>query len=140
MQVFRERMVDTMKTYRVVIEPIEDGWWMASVPSVQGCRTQGRTIKRATRRIREALSLFVNDAEKAGLEVELKLPGDFKRAIEKYKAEARAARDAQTRTAELAKRLASRAVRELHLTMREAGKLLGVSHQRIEQIARSRAS
>ena len=27
----------------VILTPIEDGWWMAEVPSLPGCHTQGET-------------------------------------------------------------------------------------------------
>jgi predicted RNase H-like HicB family nuclease len=129
-------MADAMKAYRVTLEPIEDGWWMASIPSVQGCRTQGRTITQAKRRLREALALFVDDADKAVFKAHLKLPPDFESALQKYRSETKAAREVQARARALAQRLARRAIKELHLTMREAGELLGVSHQRIEQISR----
>ncbi len=56
-----------MTTYKVNYERDEAGWWMASVVGVDGCRTQGRTIKQARSRIREALKLFVPDADRAQL-------------------------------------------------------------------------
>lgn len=71
------------RTYRVVMEPVEDGHWLATVSSVQGCLTQGRTVKEATRRIREALALFVDDADDAELKVELKPPAKAKAEIAK---------------------------------------------------------
>jgi predicted RNase H-like HicB family nuclease len=45
----------------------EDGGWSASVDGVQGCGTGGRNIETIAQRIREALSLFVNDAYRAEL-------------------------------------------------------------------------
>lgn len=56
-----------MKSYKVVYERGDDGWWAASVLGVRGCRTQGRSLAQARERIREALSLFVKDAQRAGL-------------------------------------------------------------------------
>jgi predicted RNase H-like HicB family nuclease len=58
-------MAAAMKSYEVNYQRDEMGWWVASVPTVQGCHTQGRTIEETRRRIREALSLFVEDAERA---------------------------------------------------------------------------
>ncbi len=113
---------------------------MASVPEVQGCRSQGRTITLAKRRIREALGLFVRDARTANLEAEVKLPSDLEQALDRFRAEATLAREAQARSSELSRQLVERAVNELNFSMREAGELLGVSHQRVDQIARRRPS
>ena len=44
-----------MTTYTVLIEQDEDGLYVASVPSLQGCATQGRTIEEVLSRIREAI-------------------------------------------------------------------------------------
>ena len=62
-----------MKTYTAKYEPIENGWWLATVEGVHGCLTQGRTIKQTRERIKEALSLFVDDAYTAKLIDEIQL-------------------------------------------------------------------
>lgn len=41
----------------------EDGWWVATVADVPGCRAQGKTVEEARERLREALALFVDDVE-----------------------------------------------------------------------------
>lgn len=51
--------------YGVHYEPAGDGWWLARVPAVDGCLTQGASVAQARERVREALSLFVDDAETA---------------------------------------------------------------------------
>ena len=43
--------------FRVVIEQDEDGWYVASVPDLDGCYTQGKTLEEARKRIREAIKL-----------------------------------------------------------------------------------
>ena len=123
--------------YRVVFERDESGAWIARVPAVRGCHTYGRTIDQARRRIREALGLWVDDAETAELVEEIRLPTHLLRAIR----ESRAARtraekertNAQTATAATARAL----VNELHLGLRDAAELLGLSHQRVQQLVRS---
>ncbi len=55
------------EAYRVVIERDETGAWIARVPGLRGCHTYGRTLNEVRRRIREALSLWVDDAETAEL-------------------------------------------------------------------------
>jgi predicted RNase H-like HicB family nuclease len=53
--------------YHVKYTRDESGWWQASVHGVAGCHTQGKTLAEAKLRIREALMLFVDDAETAQL-------------------------------------------------------------------------
>ena len=54
-------------TYQVELARDKGGWWVASVPAVPGAHTQGRSIAEAKNRIREALSLWVDDARQAEL-------------------------------------------------------------------------
>jgi predicted RNase H-like HicB family nuclease len=51
--------------YTAVYEQDPDGTWIVHVPEVAGCHTQGRTIDQARERIREALGLWVDNAESA---------------------------------------------------------------------------
>ena len=53
---------EIMNVYHVAYQRDESGWWVASVREERGCRTQGRTVDEARRRIREAMELFVADA------------------------------------------------------------------------------
>ena len=43
------------KTYTVIIERDEDGMYMAKVPYIVGCHTQGMTEEEAMTRIKEAI-------------------------------------------------------------------------------------
>ena len=45
--------------YTVVYQPIEDGWFMASVPELPGAVTQGRTLDEAREMIKEAVELLI---------------------------------------------------------------------------------
>jgi predicted RNase H-like HicB family nuclease len=45
--------------YTVLIQPIEDGWFMATVPELPGAVTQGATIDEARENIREAVELLL---------------------------------------------------------------------------------
>ena len=131
-------MVVEMSTYTVTYERDESGWWFASVAGVHGCHTQGRTIQEAERRIREALGLFVEDADEAELERNVMLPDDLEEALEEY----RAARDelerAQTASSEAAERAASELSARLQLSVRDMTNFLDLSHQRIQQIIAAR--
>lgn len=43
----------------VVLTPIEDGYWMAEVPSLPGCHTQGETKEEALEMIKEAIEVYI---------------------------------------------------------------------------------
>ena len=43
--------------FDVVIERDEDGYFVASVPQLQGCHTQARSLDEVMERIREAIAL-----------------------------------------------------------------------------------
>jgi predicted RNase H-like HicB family nuclease len=47
----------------VVIERDEDGWYIASVPALPGCHTQGQTFDEVIERIREAIELCLETGE-----------------------------------------------------------------------------
>jgi len=46
--------------YRVLIEQDEDGAFVAEVPSLPGCISQGRTRVEATENIKEAIALYLD--------------------------------------------------------------------------------
>ncbi|NJL41785.1 MAG: type II toxin-antitoxin system HicB family antitoxin [Leptolyngbyaceae cyanobacterium SM1_4_3] len=48
-------------TYTVIIHLEETGWWLASVKELEGCHTQAANLRSVRERIREAMSLFVED-------------------------------------------------------------------------------
>ena len=47
-------------TLPVVIEQDEDGFYIASVPSLPGCHTQAKTLDKLMERIREAVELYLD--------------------------------------------------------------------------------
>lgn len=50
--------------YRVLIEQDEDGFFLAEVPSLPGCVTQGDTRDEALRNAREAIAAYVESLER----------------------------------------------------------------------------
>jgi predicted RNase H-like HicB family nuclease len=46
-------------TFKIVLEPGEDGWIVAECPSLPGCISQGRTETEAVANIREAIQLWL---------------------------------------------------------------------------------
>ena len=50
--------------FKVIIEQDEDGVYVASVPELQGCYTQGKTLEQVRERIREAIELVLETDQK----------------------------------------------------------------------------
>jgi predicted RNase H-like HicB family nuclease len=127
---------ETVKTYHVVYERDESGWWVASVREVRGCHTQGRTVDEARRRIREALGLFIDHPRAVKIVDDIRLPTEAKKAISAY-AKLRKKADEEDRRAAAAARRAVRVLRggRLKMSARDAAQFLGLSHQRIHQLA-----
>lgn len=127
-----------MKTgkYRVIFERDESGAWIARVPRVRGCHTYGRTLDQARRRIREALSLWVGDADTAELVEEVRLPARVRNAITRSRAARRQAARERERAHAVMKEAAETLVEDVGLGLRDAGELLDISHQRVQQLVR----
>jgi predicted RNase H-like HicB family nuclease len=52
--------------YTVILEQEPDGGFVAVVPALPGCVTQGDTRDEALRNVREAIELYVEDCVAAG--------------------------------------------------------------------------
>lgn len=48
-----------MTEYDVILEKDEEGWYIATVPAIQGCYTQGRTLSEVIERIKEAIEVCI---------------------------------------------------------------------------------
>lgn len=121
------------KTYVAVYERDEiDDAWNVRIRGVEGCQTYGRSLRQAQARIREALAVWL-DRDPATLDVRDEFPPQLTavtRRVSRARAEAeRAGTKAQTETAEAVK-----ALTDMGLSRRDAGELLGLSHQRIQQL------
>jgi len=49
---------------KIVLEKGDDGYIVASVPSLPGCHSQGKTEKEAVRNIKEAILLYLEPNQK----------------------------------------------------------------------------
>lgn len=123
-----------MKRYTVRYEPDREGWWVATVPRIRGCHTQGRTLDEARRRIREALALFIDDAGSVTLRDDIRLPADVKRVLERVARTRRQTDLLQRECALQLQRAVKHLSRKMGLSIRDQANLLGLSHQRVHQI------
>ena len=48
-------------TFTVVIEKGEDGYFVATVPALPKCHTQGKTVEQVMERIKEAIQLCLEE-------------------------------------------------------------------------------
>lgn len=127
----------TKGRYRVVFERDDGPAWIARVPSVPGCHTYGRTIDQARKRIREALALWVDDAETAEFVEDVRLPSRALEAVRRSRDARRRASEQRESAHQTTVEAARTLVDELHLGLRDAADLLGLSHQRVQQLVRS---
>jgi len=65
-----------METYRfqVIIEQDEDGWYIADVPALEGCHSQGRTFEEALANVREVIAMCVQEMREEGKPIEPHYP------------------------------------------------------------------
>lgn len=122
-----------MSTYRATVERDADGYWFVDFPDVPGCHTQGRTLRAARSRMRDALALWVDDADTAEIAETVALPQAARDAIQ----DSLVSRADAERHAQAARGATTRAARMLTaegLPMRDTAELLGMSHQRVSQL------
>jgi len=128
--------VSRLKNYVAVFEhDAGEGVWLVRIKGVDGCQTYGRTLRQAEDRIREALAAWV-DREPETLIIAPQLPQDVallaNEVSQARNAAEQAGADAQRATVEAVRRLT-----KMGLSRRDAADLLGISHQRVQQLLAS---
>jgi len=63
--------------YTVVLEQEQDGGYVASVPALPGCISQGETRAQALTNIREAIEVYIEDCRDAGDPVPVEAGKEF---------------------------------------------------------------
>ena len=127
------------KTYTARCQRSGD-WWAISVPELRGVHTQARRLEKAEAMVRDAIALFLDvPSESFDVRIEPVLPRDLQGKVgraRKVRGEAEVLqREAAIASAEVAADL----VQTAHLTVRDAGRVLGLSHQRITQLLKAAA-
>lgn len=124
------------RNYVAVFEhDADEDVWLVHIKGVDGCQTYGRSIRQAEARIREALAAWL-DRNPDELTITPQLPGDvavLASQVSQARREAeRAGAEAQQATAEAVRRLT-----KMGLSRRDSADLLGISHQRVQQLLAS---
>jgi predicted RNase H-like HicB family nuclease len=50
------------REFNVIIEPDEEGYFVASVPELRGCHTQAKSLDVLMKRVHEAIELCLEDS------------------------------------------------------------------------------
>jgi predicted RNase H-like HicB family nuclease len=139
-------MAKTSKRYTVRYELDESGAWNAQLKQLPGVITHARSIAQARRYIREALALWLDDdvaAENAELvdDVRIETIGgthvvSLLSKVQKERRDLEALRAAVTKNTEHAAKQLAKA----GLSVRDVGELLGLSHQRVQQLLASKTA
>jgi predicted RNase H-like HicB family nuclease len=121
------------KNYVAVYErdPESDGW-LVHIKGIAGCQTYGRSLRQAEDRIFEALALCL-DRDPEGLTITPEWPSD----LASVASEATRARNAASAATERATSTMTKAAKRLDrmgLSRRDAADILGISHQRVQQL------
>ena len=135
-----KKLAKSVNTYTVKYKRDSTDWWVATVTDVRGCHTQGRTIEQARRRIREALSLFVDNAEEAEFIEDIILPGNAKALLKQVHSTRKRAEEEASKLQSSTAKAARVLTKDLGVSVRDAGELLGLSHQRVQQLLTSSLS
>ncbi|HJH28258.1 MAG TPA: type II toxin-antitoxin system HicB family antitoxin [Methanosarcinaceae archaeon] len=69
------------KEFTIVIEQDEDGIYIASVPELEGCHTQAKTLDELKERVEEAIELYLEVESELIDEVPLEFIGIQKIAV-----------------------------------------------------------
>ena len=125
------------KTYAVVAER-EPGWWIVHVPELD-VTTQARRVSEIDRNAREAIAVWLDaDIADVAVTVELSTPAPVRKEMEEARQLLQQANGLQERAGDLAGDAVRILIEDLGLTMRDAAAVLGVSHQRVAQLAARR--
>src|SRR5450759_4126769 len=77
--------LDQQMSHTVDLEHDSAGWWLASARDIRGCHTQGRSIRQALSRMREALAACLGEDIAADqIEPCIHLPLEAREAVARY--------------------------------------------------------
>jgi len=123
----------TVKSFVAVFErDRESDAWLVHVKTIPECHTYGRTLRQAEARIREALALWL-DRDPEGLEITAEWPPELIEVATKVSCARREAAEAAT-VAGATTTKAAKKLDRMGLSRRDTADVLGVSHQRVQQL------
>ena len=129
-------------TYHARFELDQSGVWIVELEELPEVHSYGRTLGKAREYISDALALWldipVTEARQRIKSRTPELPESVKVSVDHALAEREIA-DATAKVASEAMTVACVSLlRDAHLSMRDAAEVLGISHQRVQQLSSSR--
>ena len=123
-----------MKTYRVRAQR-SGKWWALDVPELPGIFSQVRRLDQAEAMARDAIAAMLDvDPGSFAIEIAPDFAPDVKDLLDNVHRARQALDEAQRTAAAVVQHAAMVLTRENGLSMRDAGRALGISHQRVSQI------
>jgi predicted RNase H-like HicB family nuclease len=120
--------------YRVTARRSGD-WWALEVPDLPGVFTQAKRLDTAERTAREAISAMLDtDPRNVHVNIEVSLPDLADRAVRDANTARRIAEEAAASAQAAMQKAAAELTRSMRLSQRDAGRVLGVSFQRVSQL------
>jgi predicted RNase H-like HicB family nuclease len=113
----------------------ESDAWLVHIDGIEACHTYGRTLRQAGERIEEALALWL-DREPD----DFVLAHQWPKAVSDVAEEVTDARSAAAEASQTACEKTTSAARKLNrmgLSRRDTAQILGISHQRVQQLLTS---
>ena len=132
-------MVEKMKlkTYTARCQRVGD-WWAISVPELKGVNTLARRLEQVDAMVRDAIARFLDvPADSFDINVEPILPRDLQKKVGRARKVLGEAEVLQAEAVTVSAAVAADLVNRAHLTVRDAGRVLGISHQRIAQLLKA---
>ena len=129
---------DAVRRYTVAVER-SDGYWVATVPDLPGVVTQARSLATSHRRLVEAVQLWLDIDEPVELELsDIEFGTAYDMDVVSAAWSARRYADEAQEAAMTAAVKAIDALAHEGIGQRDIGFLLGLSHQRVAQLAAER--
>lgn len=128
-----------MSIFNVRYKRDSSGWWVATIVEVAGCHTQGKSIAQTRNRLREALSLYVDDAVNAEFIEHIALPRKANELVRKVESARRKVAEDEAALQSSTMEAACHLTEDLGVSLRDAGEVLALSFQRVQQLTASKS-
>jgi len=111
------------------------GWWAIRVRDLPGVFSQCRRLDQVDEHVREAIALMLDadDSEVGTIDVTVVAPPEIAELVQTVEQAEHTARDA-VEAAASARKEAAQTLLDQGYPMRDIGRLIGISHQRVSQI------
>jgi|ERR1700722_66321 len=133
-----DRTKKTQSTYHATFELDQSGVWLAEIEEIPQVHTFGRTLGKARQYLTDALALWLNEPIETLADRIVYRPVTLEPSVLKKLHQAISAREiaegATNAASDLMTAAAQALTTEAKLSLRDASELLGISHQRVQQL------